>query len=86
MTKGNRREVYILKRFHNDYDQHGAYFEAVFDGIPTLERLAKYFIRHEYTGFADSMEALAFIEHLRNGGGRQDIEDVWYTLEKVECL
>lgn len=37
------KHVYILTREHNDYDQHGAYFEAVFSKQPTSETLAKYF-------------------------------------------
>lgn len=79
-------KVWVLTREHNGYDQHGSYFEAVFAKKPTLEVLASYFRNTEANSFGtDMMGAIEFLEHLRKGGGRREAEDVWYTLEEVEC-
>ena len=68
-----KQGVWVLKRSHNDYDQHGEYFEAVWQSQPTLEQLAKYFASATtYVSLSHNvMGAVAFLEHLRGGGGRR---------------
>lgn len=79
------KKVYVLTREHNEYDQHGEYFEAVFEKKPSLEVLAKWMKENDgYSLPGDIFAAVAFLEHLRNGGGRVDKEDIWYNLELVE--
>lgn len=85
MSDNNSKTVWVLTREHNDYDQHGCYFETVFAEKPSIQDLANYF---KY-GDADKslgsvMDALEFLEHLRNGGGRRQYENEWYHLEEVE--
>lgn len=84
----SNKVVWVLTREHNDYDQHGEYFEAVFASEPDIQTLAKYFKNdnegHVY--FGDPFDALEFIEHLRKGGGRRGTEDVWYSLTKHKAL
>lgn len=75
--------VWVLTRECNDYDQHGAYFEAVFSSEPTLLQLADYF-KDAGMKMSDAMSAVAFLEHLRQGGGRRGNEHAWYNLEQVE--
>lgn len=65
--------VYILTSEHNDYDQHGEYFLAVFKQKPTSTQLLECGV------------APAQIEHVLAGGGRQKHEDVWYHLRKEKC-
>lgn len=80
-----KRGVWVLTRLHNDYDQHGDYFVAVWSSKPSLANLATYFGKEggEYPSY-DVMQAVAFLEHLRAGGGRQGHEEVWYELNFVE--
>jgi hypothetical protein len=84
MTK--KPVVWVLTREHNEYDQHGAYFEAVFSSQPTLLQLAEWFSSNGGQSSSNTMGAVAFLEHLRQGGGRRKNEDVWYNLEKVEMI
>lgn len=79
-------KVWVLTSEHNDYDQHGEYFEAVFHKEPTLEVLADYFSGKNSLHFSDPMAAVKFLEHLRKGGGRIKTEDVWYNLSHITCL
>jgi len=73
--------VYVLTFELNDYDQHGDYILTVFESLPTLQELSAWFSKHNETPrFRDMGEAVAFFEHLRQGGGRQDREDMWYSL------
>lgn len=78
--------VWVLTREHNEYDQHGEYFEEVFAAKPTVAEFAEYFSKANQgvVAYGNAMEALAFIEHLRNGGGRQNTENTWYNLKEVE--
>lgn len=78
---------WVLTREHNEYDQFGNYFEAVWVSKPTIHQLADYFQTngngHAY--FNNVMGAVAFLTRLlEEGGGRQGTEDVWYNLEEVE--
>jgi hypothetical protein len=78
-----KNTVWVLTSEYNDYDQHGAYFEAVFAKKPTVAQLADHFKMKENKG-TSVMQALAFLTHLADGGGRQEYEHCWYNLEEVE--
>ena len=84
MTKSP--EVWILTREINEYNQDGKYFVAAFNGKPTIQRLAEVFgyCGKENTRALNVMSAIAFLEHVLQGGGRQGTEDEWYHLEKVD--
>ena len=79
---GKALSVWVLTREINDYNQEGAYFEAVFAQKPTAAELVAYFTkRGGYPqSFTSAMAALDFILHLLEGGGRQATEEVWYNL------
>lgn len=80
------KKVWILTSEYNDYDQHGSYFEAVFQKKPDIKTLAKYFkMENTSCGYSNPMEALEFLLHIESGGGRMGTEDRWYNLEEVEC-
>ena len=66
-------KVFVLTFEHNDYDQHGEYFFAVFANKPTREQLLACQISE------------ADVEHVLSGGGRQGIEDLWFNLREEEC-
>ena len=70
----SKKTVWVLTRSINDYNQDGEYFEAAFAQKPTLERLAKHF----------GGGGVAFLKHVRNGGGRREYENEWYDLSEVE--
>jgi hypothetical protein len=76
-------KAWVLTREHNEYDQHGEYFVAVFSRKPTHAELASVFSQDGYFRGNDIMAALAFIEHLLTGGGQQKQEDTWYNLAEV---
>ena len=77
------KTAWVLTREHNDYDQHGAYFVAVFSRKPNHGELATAISGHGCGGGGDVMAAVAFLEHILSGGGRQKWEDVWFNLEEV---
>ena len=67
--------VWVLTREHNDYDQYGRYFCAVFAQKPThqqLEQLEVYVVPKDR------------LRHVLNGGGRKQGDDIWWFLEEVE--
>lgn len=66
-------KVWVLTREHNDYDQHGAYFEAVFKNKPTLDQLAVFVYDYD--------EA----QNVLDNKGRINYAQVWYNLEEVEA-
>lgn len=76
-------KVWVLTFETNDYDQRGAYFLAVFGKKPTYEQLADT-LKGGSDFPADIMGAIAFLERLLKGGGRQGDEHTWYNLEEVE--
>lgn len=85
MSETTKLGVWVLTCLHNDYDQHGDYFLAVWSSKPSLTDLATYFGKEGgvYPHY-DVMQAIAFLEHLRAGGGRRGDEDIWYELNFVE--
>lgn len=64
-------KVWVLTREHNDYDQHGAYFEAVFMNKPTLDQLT----------------AIVGVQaqNVLDNKGRVNYADVWYNLDEVQA-
>ena len=76
------KHCWVLTRSINAYDQDGDYFVAVFDKEPTILDLAK--VLKMETPAGDVMSAVALLEHIRQGGGRRDVEDEWFDLQKVE--
>lgn len=85
MAKEEQKTAWVLLRSHNEYDQHGQYFVAVWYTKPTLKELAEFFKGNlEGAYFSDAMAALAFLMHIEAGGGRQDSEDVWFDLQQVK--
>lgn len=79
-----KTKVWVLTREHNDYDQHGEYFVAVFLKKPSHTTLAKALSKEGYGTGSDVMAALVFLEHLLAGGGRVQWENVWFNLDHVE--
>lgn len=82
------RYVYVLTAEHNQYDQYGAYFVAVFEDIPSIQQLADFLAgEQEHVSLPNKVaELLSLIEHIRAGGGRRKTEDSWYNLKKVKVL
>jgi len=66
-------ELYVLTRAINQYDQEGDYFEAVFTEIPSKDKIK------ELLKCSDK-EA----EHIIKGGERQETEQEWYILTKIQ--
>lgn len=87
--KPERAKVWVLTREHNDHDQHGEYFVAFWFTKPSITQLAKFFSNSDKDGFAPSnrsvMDAVAFLTHLLEGGGRRGVEDVWFNLTNTEA-
>ena len=68
-------KVWILTEEHNQYDQYGEYFVAVYKDKPTVQQLAKYVDCY-----------LCNPEHVWNGGGRtENNEDTWWYLREEVC-
>lgn len=77
--------MFVLTREHNDYDQHGEYFVCLFKDRPSIEKLAP-IVSKEIGLPGDMGEAIKLVEHVRKGGGRIAIEDVWLNLDEYEVL
>lgn len=85
MTSKNNNGCWILTIEYNDHDQHGEYFEACWANKPSFKQLAEFFKYTKPTASATNvMNAVAFLEHLLEGGGRRDTEYYWYNLKFVE--
>lgn len=84
-TDMKKKTVWVLTRAINDYNQDGAYFVAVFESKPDLKRLAETMAYRGYRDVnTDIYTAIAKLEHIRTGGGRQGVEDEWFSLDEVE--
>lgn len=77
------KEIWILTREINEYDQDGSYFVAWFEDIDNIQvvldvisKYDKYYIKKP---FSDE-----FIENLKNGGGRLGGEYEWFYLRKMD--
>lgn len=62
--------MWVITKKINAHNQEGEYFKAVFIEKPTLKELTD-------LDFPDPA-------HLLKGGGRKDVESVWYKLRKVQ--
>lgn len=79
------KKIWVLTQSHNDYNQHGEYFVAVFGSKPDIKRLAEA-MQMQNVSASSIMEAIALLSHIIEGGGRRGTEDVWYQLEEVDLL
>lgn len=79
---GNKKYVWVLTYETNDYDQHGAYFVAVYESKPKIEQIIDVTGKKEHPSTV--AELLKFCLHVQNGGGRRGTEHDWYNLEMVE--
>lgn len=66
--------VWVVTREHNEYDQHGEYFVAVYLKKPNFHQLKKL--------LPDEDDVT--IGKLTRGGGRHRYEDVWHNLREVD--
>ena len=74
MTGIKEETVWILTTEYNDYDQYGAYFVSAFQNKPGFRELKR------LTGEND----IIVLKLIRDGGGRQGIENKWYNLIEVK--
>ena len=72
--------MYVLTREHNLYDQEGEYYVAIFKNIDDVKKRLKEVIKKDgYSGGSDEL-----LNHILEGGGRRNYEEVWFNLNKVE--
>jgi hypothetical protein len=65
-------KVWNLTREINEYDQDGEYYVKTFIEKPTCEMLL-------------SLDVPKYlINHVLNGGGRQEFEDEWFYLREID--
>jgi len=65
-------KVWNLTREINEYDQQGEYYLATFIKKPTSEVLL-------------SLDVPKYLlNHVLNGGGRQEFEDEWFYLREID--
>ena len=67
------KNLWIVTREINQYDQDGEYFVSAFIKRPEFNDLVKLLPN----------EDKELINRLLNGGGRDGVEDEWYSLRKV---
>lgn len=72
-------KVWILTSAVNDYNQHGEYFEEVYQNKPTRRQIK------DALKLNDSIWAEKTVDIVLNGGGREDNDEVWYYLLEIEC-
>ena len=65
--------MWIVTGQVNEYDQFGEYFVAAYKEKPNFKQLKKLLNKDDVT-----------VGKLTRGGGRQNIEDCWYNLRRVE--
>ena len=66
-------EIWVLTSEYNDYDQHGEYFTAAFQGKPSAADLVK-----------EAGVPAKLAEHIAAGGGRIDAEYQWFHLRRYD--
>ncbi len=71
-------KAYILTREHNEYDQYGEYFVAWFNNLPTVTEVLTAVESDDGSKIDDALAA-----HIIAGGGRQNVENVWWHLKQV---
>ena len=67
-------KIWVVVKIVNAYEQYGAYFVGLFIDKPTFQDLKRLLPEQNDTT----------IGKLTRGGGRQDIEDEWFSLMEVE--
>ena len=77
--------VWILTREHNDYNQYGDYFVAVYKEKPSFEQL-KPAVSEWYEPCENSDPKVDNVvgNLLRQGGNRINYEYVWFHLNEVD--
>jgi hypothetical protein len=65
--------MWVITSSHNDYSQHGDYLIAVFFEKPEIAEIASTIDCSYY-----------YAQQLYKGGGRQNLEDVWYHLTELK--
>lgn len=82
-----KKKIWVLTREINAYEQDGEYFVCAFEQKPSIQKLAEEMARHDCpVDLNDLFDAIAFLEHLRNGGGRRATEHTWFNLTEVDLL
>lgn len=80
--------MWIITREINQYDQDGEYFFAAFNDKPDSEQLCQLFYKRSLKdlieNYKDKDNAIKFIVHILNGGGRQRKENEWFFLNEVK--
>lgn len=66
--------MWILTYEVNEYDQYGEYFKDAWPEKPTREQIEK-ILQNEKMNYTDIL-----IDHILDGGGRQDVEYEWFYL------
>lgn len=84
-SKAPKQEVWVLTTEYNDYDQHGAYFEAVWGTKPTLQQLSSYFAKTNEFHYRTPMEALAWLMQLHENGSAEQ-HGTTYLLAAKELM
>ncbi len=66
--------MWVLTKEYNMYEQQGEYFVAVYKDKPTFKQLK--------ITLQSNDEVM--LGKLTRGGGRQNVEDLWYNLAEVK--
>jgi len=66
-------KIWVLTKAINNYNQVGEYLVSVFLRKPNKEQLYKFNDINKNN-----------IDHILNGGGRVDCEDIWFYLSQIE--
>lgn len=74
------KTVWVLTSEYNAYDQYGEYFIHAWHEKPSATQLAKVLKTKE-----DIVRDNDYLHFLLNGGGREQLEYVWYNLQEHEC-
>lgn len=80
------KKIWVLTRFINEYYQEGGYFVAAFAAKPTHEQLAQQMSLMTRASQSTLFKVLAKLEHVLNGGSRQNNEHEWYELKQEDLL
>lgn len=70
--------MWILTNEYNEYDQNGDYFIYAWRSKPSKEQL-KQVLMKDCPDFLCGDAAEDKLDHVYNGGGRQNVEHIWYN-------